>query len=87
MVTQKPISLKIDHSILEQLDIEAARSWKSRNKLINEAVHVYLQLLYVQRQQRHEESRNNPVSKDALQFIKKYLIRNVQYFLDVIDHH
>ena len=87
MVTQKPISLKIDRTLLEKLDAEAQDTWKSRNKLINEAVEMYLQLRNVQRYQRYEESVKKTVSIEALQFIQKYLVHNVQYFLDVIDHH
>lgn len=87
MVTQKPISLKIDCYLLEKLDAEAEGTWKSRNRLINEAVEMYLQLLNVQRYQRYEESNKRPISEEALKFIKKYLVHNVQYFLDVIDHH
>lgn len=87
MINQKPISLKIDISLLDKLDAEAADTWKSRNRLINEAVGVYLELLNAQRYQRYEESVEKPVSKEALLFIKKHLVKNVQYFLDLIDHH
>lgn len=42
MITQKPISLKIDTTILEGLDKEVALGWKKRNALINEAIRTYL---------------------------------------------
>ena len=44
MITQKPISLKIDAKILEDLDKEVALGWKKRNALINEAIRTYLVL-------------------------------------------
>lgn len=44
MVTQKPISLKIDTSLLEQLDKEASLGFKKRNWHINRAIRVYLEL-------------------------------------------
>ena len=44
MITQKPISLKIDTTILEDLDKEVALGWKKRNALINEAIRTYLVL-------------------------------------------
>lgn len=44
MITQKPISLKIDTSLLEELDREVALGWRSRNGMINEAVRAYLVL-------------------------------------------
>lgn len=45
MITQKPISLKIDTTILEYLDKEVALGWKKRNALINEAIRTYLILI------------------------------------------
>ena len=44
MVTQKPISLKIDTTLLKDLDAEVSTGWKKRNHLINEAIHYYLEL-------------------------------------------
>lgn len=44
MVTQKPISLKIDTTLLKDLDAEAALGLKKRNHLINEAIRLYLEL-------------------------------------------
>lgn len=44
MITQKPISLKIDTSLLEELDREVSLGWRKRNALINEAVRTYLVL-------------------------------------------
>lgn len=85
MVRQKPISLKVNTFILERLDKEAEQTWKSRNKLINEAIDMYLDLLEIQRRQRLEESQGNKVSKEALAFIKRNLISNVHYFLNSID--
>lgn len=87
MITQTPISLKIDSAVLERLNEEAKDSWKSRNKLINEAVEMYLELMDVQRYQRLQDTQDRKVCKQALMFIKRYLVPNVQYFLDVIDHH
>lgn len=44
MVTQKAICLKLDVNTLEQLDKEASLGWKKRNRIINEAVSLYLEL-------------------------------------------
>ena len=87
MITQTPISLKIDTMLLEKLNDEARDTWKSRNKLINEAVETYLELKDAQRYQRYQDKTDRKVSEQALRFIKKHLVPNVQYFLDVIDHH
>lgn len=45
MVNQKPISLKIEFDLLEQLDKEAQCGWRKRNNHINEAIRLYLSLL------------------------------------------
>lgn len=45
MVTQKPISLKIDTGLLEELDAECLYNGRKRNWHINRAIHVYLALL------------------------------------------
>lgn len=44
MVTQKPISLKIDTELLEQLDAEVALGWRKRNWHINQAIALYLEV-------------------------------------------
>lgn len=49
MVTQKPISLKIDTKILEDLDAEVSLGWRKRNSHINEAIRLYLEALDLRR--------------------------------------
>lgn len=44
MVTQKAICVKLDTYTLEQLDKEVSLGWKKRNRIINEAVSLYLEL-------------------------------------------
>lgn len=44
MITQKPISLKIDTELLQQLDAEVALGWRKRNYIINRAIRLYLSL-------------------------------------------
>lgn len=44
MVTQKPISLKIDTELLQELDEEARLGWRKRNCIINQAIALYLSL-------------------------------------------
>ena len=49
MITQKPISLKIDTELLKELDAEAALTWRKRNWHINQAIRLYLSLKDCQR--------------------------------------
>lgn len=44
MVTQKPISLKIDIDLLQDLDEEARLGWRKRNYIINKSIALYLSL-------------------------------------------
>lgn len=44
MITQKPISLKIDTCLLEDLDEEVRLGWRKRNWHINQAIALYLEV-------------------------------------------
>lgn len=49
MITQKPISLKIDTDLLEDLDTECKRTWRKRNWCINRAISCYLEIQELRR--------------------------------------
>ena len=49
MITQKPISLKIDTELLEKLDAEVSLGYTKRNSLINAAIRFYLFYMYTRR--------------------------------------
>lgn len=88
MITQKPISLKIDTSLLEELDREVALGWRKRNGLINEAVRTYLILADSRRRIRAYGSVEDQV-RELDQLIKKllpglaYLDASRKYILDI----
>ena len=44
MITQKPISLKIDTSLLQDLDDEVRLGCRKRNWHINQAIALYLEV-------------------------------------------
>lgn len=87
MITQKPISLKIDCELLEQLDQEVSLGWKKRNAIINDAIRIFLQLRVAQRYEKYANSVGEHACKESLAFIKKYLVHDVNITLDKIDHH
>ena len=87
MITQKPISLKIDCELLEQLDQEVELTWKKRNAVINDAIAFYLEYKDAYRHEKYANSVGKNACQESLAFIKKHLVHNVQYFLDKIDHH
>lgn len=43
MVTQKPISVKLDFGTLARLDAECNLGWRKRNGHINDAIDFYLE--------------------------------------------
>lgn len=45
MVTQTPILVKFDNETLAKLNAETSVTWKSRNRIINEAVRAYLDMV------------------------------------------
>lgn len=49
MVNQKPISAKIDLSTLEELDLECYVSGRARNRVINDAIKLYITIMDLQR--------------------------------------
>lgn len=71
MVNQKPISLKIEFDLLDELDKEVSLGWRKRNNHINEAIRLYLA---------YKDSRRRVYSygsvddkrKEARDFIKKW---------------
>lgn len=44
MITQKPISLKIDTWLLQELDEEVRLGYRKRNWHINQAIELYLEV-------------------------------------------
>lgn len=49
MVTQKAISARIDKKLLKDLDLEVSIGTGNRNKIINDAIRLYLDLLDTRR--------------------------------------
>lgn len=65
MITQRPISLKIGYSLLDELDKEVALGWLKRNTLINEAIRLYLDFADLRR--------SNPSDEDIKRFVAQRL--------------
>lgn len=71
MVTQIPISLKINTDLLHELDEEVRLGWMKRNGHINNAIGLYLELLDLRR-----SVRACPAARDSLieAFLKEHRI-------------
>lgn len=74
MITQKPISLKIDRELLKRLDEEIELESASRNACINEAIAVWLDMRDARRYERSANSIGEHSRKESLRFIKKHLV-------------
>lgn len=70
MITQKAMCLKLDVNTLEQLDKEASLGWKSRNRIINDAVSLYLELQDHKRRVRSYQSMSDK-EDEVRKFIRK----------------
>ena len=44
MITQKAISAKIEHGVLEELERESFTSGKKKNRIINDAIRLYVDM-------------------------------------------
>lgn len=86
MITQKPISLKVNVDLLMQLDQECYETFRKRNAVINDAIQLYLELKNAQRYEHYANSVGEYACQESLVFIKKHLVHNVQFILDKIDH-
>lgn len=69
MVTQKPICLKIDTELLQELDEEVRLGWRKRNNHINEAIRFYLELKDTQRLIKCRGSRKEQL--DIIEYFNK----------------
>lgn len=71
MVTQIPISLKINIDLLHELDKEVRLGWQKRNGHINNAIRLYLEVQDLRRR-----VRSCPQSRDGLihDFLKEHRI-------------
>lgn len=65
MVTQKPISLKIDTYLLRNLDKEVQIGFRKRNWHINQAIEIYLELQDLNRSLR--DYQDPTIKRDAVE--------------------
>lgn len=85
-ITQKAISFKIDIRLLDELDRECGLGYK-RNRLINDAVAMFLEARDARRLDASIHHFDNRPHPRVMTFIKKYLTPRAHMFLDLIDYH
>lgn len=70
MVTQTPILVKLNTETLDALNAEKSTTWKSRNRIINEAVRYYLDMADTRRRCRAFMPKD--AERERAQFIQRW---------------
>ena len=84
--TQIPISLKIDASLLDDLNKECELGYK-RNRLINQAIAMFLEAREARRYDIVEDHGDGKPSLAVIRFIKKHLTPRAHVYLDNISYY
>lgn len=87
MVTQKPISAKVDEQLLQELDEYLKHKWMKRNAVINQALGMWLDARRARDQDMTYERHGNEPSPLVIRFIKDHLTWRAKFYLDLIDYH
>lgn len=81
MITQKAISAKIEYGVLEELDRESFTSGKKKNRIINDAIRMYVDMQHLERyfdcvvSKRHRDSMKSEVLiRNGLARLEKYIL-------------
>ena len=85
MINQKAISAKLNYDVLEMIDKEARVSWKSRNRIINDAIRLYCANQNLQRIIRATPRGSEAARTAAAIYLKKYVAPEAHVYVDMID--
>lgn len=87
MINQKAISAKLNYDVLEMIEKESHVSFKSRNRIINDAIRLYCENQDLQRTIRAYGHRSEVARTAVAQFLKKYVTPFANVYVNVIDHY
>ena len=85
MINQKAISVKIDLHIYQELEDEAKIDWKSRNRIINDAIRMYCDARKLQRTIRDKGCDSKLAKTAAANYLKTYVTPEAHVYVDMID--
>ena len=85
MINQKAISAKLNFDVLEMIDEEARVSWKSRNRIINDAIRLYCDNQDLQRTIRAHGRGSEAARIAVASYLKKYVSPEAHVYVDMID--
>lgn len=87
MVNQIQISVKVDTWLLEELEKEVGVSGKKRNRIINDAIRLYIRHQDARRADRCCAHDGNQPDRRVIEFMKSMLHERAKVYLDLIDYH
>lgn len=85
MINQKAISAKLNYDVLEMIDNEARVSWKSRNRIINDAIRLYCDNQDLRRTIRAHGRGSEAARTAAAKYLKQYVAPDAHVYVDMID--
>lgn len=85
MINQKAISAKLNFDVLKMIDDESKVSWKSRNRIINDAIRLYCANQNLQRIILATPGGSQAARTAAANYLKKYVCPEAYVYVDMID--
>ena len=85
MINQKAISVKLNFDVLKIIDDESKVSWKSRNRIINDAIRLYCDNKDLQRTIRAHGPGSEAARIAAANYLKKYVCPEAHVYVLMID--
>lgn len=85
MINQKAISAKLNYDVLKMIDDEARVTWKSRNRIINDAIRLYCDHEDLRRTILAHGPKSEVARTAAAKYLKRYIAPDAHIYLDMID--
>lgn len=85
MINQKAISVKLNFDVLKIIDDESKVSWKSRNRIINDAIRLYCDNKDLQRTICAHGPGSEAARIAAASYLKKYVCPEAHVYVLMID--
>lgn len=85
MINQKAISVKLNFDVLKMIDDESRVTWRSRNRIINDAIRLYCDNQDLQRTIRAHGRGSEAARIAAANYLKKYVSPEAHVYVDMVD--
>lgn len=85
MINQKAISAKLNFDVLKMIDEEVRLGYKSRNRIINDAIRLYCEHEDLRRTILAHGLKSESARTAAANYLKRYIAPEAHIYLDMID--